>query len=61
MTNELAQTQFDRVLAEVAAAGTTEKALMILRAARLGGELAALSEKQIAQLFDAAREKGDGA
>jgi hypothetical protein len=57
--NNLAHTQFTRVLAEIAAAGTTENALAILRAARLGGELGALHENQIAQLFDAAHEKGD--
>jgi hypothetical protein len=57
--SELARQQFTRVLAEIAAADTTGKALAILRAARLGGELGALHENQIAQLCDVAHEKGD--
>jgi hypothetical protein len=61
VTGELARTQFDRVLAEIAAATTTDKALAILRAARMSGELGALSENQFSQLVDVAREKGDAA
>jgi hypothetical protein len=61
VTGELARTQFDRVVAEIAAASTTDKALAILRAARMGNELAALSENQLSQLVDIAREKGDAA
>lgn len=56
----LARVQFMRTLAEIAAADSEEKALAILRAARFGGEIGALSENQLAQLADAAREKRSG-
>jgi hypothetical protein len=55
----LAHEEFARILAEIAAATSPEKARAILAAASMAGEqLGAIDEFQFAALCDVIREKG---